>query len=245
MDGSFLINRQIFDSWVFADDKALKIWIWLLGKARYKKGAVPMQVGRGQTAVTLDRGQLIFGRHKAEEALGYDGSLIYRKVQKMQEMGMINTESNSHYTVITICNYDSYQLLKTPERTSNEQAMNSKRTANEQQTNTNKKDNKDNKERGRTSVFDFRVELKKVLKTFKHEKLKASPRDVFEKEILKFIAHWTETDKTGKARHEIEKFFSMEKRLTSWCDKIRIEVPANYRPKAPAVGRMVRPYQGD
>ena len=32
-----------------------------------------------------DRGQLLFGRFKAEEQLNLDGSLIYRKLQKMVE----------------------------------------------------------------------------------------------------------------------------------------------------------------
>lgn len=143
MDGYFLIHRQIFESWVFADEKALKIWIWLIGKARHKPGFVPLKIGKGAITVKLDRGQLIFGRNKAAETLFLNGSLIYRKLQKFEEDGMIKIEANNQYSVITICNYESYQAPGGIERTSSEQQANKQRTSSEQQANTNNKDNKD------------------------------------------------------------------------------------------------------
>jgi uncharacterized phage protein (TIGR02220 family) len=145
-DGYFNIHRQIFDSWVFADDKALKIWIWLIGKARHKKGFVPLKIGKGTITVKLDIGQLLFGRHKAEEALCFDGSLIYRKLKKFEEDKMIKIESNNQYSIITICKYVDYQEIKNSNRTTNEQPTNSRRTAGEQQANTNNKENNYNKE---------------------------------------------------------------------------------------------------
>lgn len=144
MEGFFQIHRQIFESWIFADDKALKIFLWLLGKARHKDGVIPLKVGKGMQYIKLKRGQMIFGRFAAEEALFYNGSLIYRKMQKMQDDETIIVESNNQYSIVTICNYEEYQAPISAERTTNEQGTNKERTRNAQGTNTNKNVNKEN-----------------------------------------------------------------------------------------------------
>lgn len=135
---SFVVNRQVFDSWVFADAKAFKIWIWLIGRARWSDGFVSLRSGKGDVMVKVKRGQLIFGRYKAEEVLDLDGSFIYRKLQRFQDDKMITIESNSQYSLITICNYEDYQFSINE----NEQPVNSQCTANEQPMNTKNKINK-------------------------------------------------------------------------------------------------------
>lgn len=125
------LDRDLLYSYSFANPNHLKIWIWLLIKANFKNAFIPLNVGKGFKTIEVKRGQLIFGRNKAEEELGLNGSLIYRTLLKFQELGQINIEVNNHFSVITICNYDSYQS-KSDEV---EQAMNSKCTADEQQAN--------------------------------------------------------------------------------------------------------------
>ena len=186
MDGYFNIHRQIFESWVFADDKAFKIWVWLIGKARHKPGIVPLKIGKGTTTVKLKVGQLLFGRFSAEEVLNLDGSLIYRKLKKFEVDGMIKIQSNNQYSVITICKYVDYQDTKKI----NEQPTNSKRTASEQQANTNNKENKENKEK-KNDFFDdsdinklfiehlkIRVKLKAVNSDLAVNKLISKLRDL-------------------------------------------------------------------
>jgi hypothetical protein len=125
------LDRDLLYSYSFANPNHLKIWIWLLIKANFKTAFIPLNVGKGFKTIEVKRGQLIFGRNKAEDELGLNGSLIYRTLLKFQELGQINIEVNNHYSVITICNYDSYQS-KSDEV---EQPMNSQCTANEQQAN--------------------------------------------------------------------------------------------------------------
>jgi hypothetical protein len=141
------IHREILDSYCFSSANAFKIWMWLLLKANYKKSYITLKAGRGETTLEINRGQLIFGRFKAEDELGIDGSLIYRVIKKFEELEQIIIESNNQYSIITICKYDSYQgednnseQQMSSKRTANEQQMNSKRTANEQQTNTYKEE---------------------------------------------------------------------------------------------------------
>lgn len=139
------IDREILNSYCFANPNHLKIWIWLLVKANYKKTFASLKIGKGYITVKVERGQLLFGRFKAEEELGLDGSLIYRVIKSFEEQEQIKVESNSQYSLITICKYDSYQNNNqeneqptNKQQTTNEQPTENQRTTDEQQANTSK-----------------------------------------------------------------------------------------------------------
>ena len=125
------IHRSILNSYAFANPVSLKIWTWMLLKANYKPSYIPLKVGKGTISLKVERGQFVFGRFKAEEELGIDGSTIYRQLKKFEELEQIKIEPNNQYSIITVCNYDFYQSKKD----SNEQQTNSQRTADEQQMN--------------------------------------------------------------------------------------------------------------
>lgn len=103
------IHRELMDSYAFANPKHLKIWLWLLMKANYKNSFALISTGRGEMTIEVKRGQMIFGRFKAEEELEIEATFIRRTLQKFEELGQIKMEMHSHFTVITICKYDSYQ----------------------------------------------------------------------------------------------------------------------------------------
>ena len=162
MEGYFKLHRKILESQVFAHQTALKIWIWCLSKASYKERFVPLKIGRGETSVKLIKGQFIFGRFKAEEELGIDGSTIYKWIQKFatKDFDMISIESNNQYSIITIINWDDYQV----EENKKEQPSNNQVAAEEQPSNTNKKDNNVNnvlKEENKEEIFISEKEKKK------------------------------------------------------------------------------------
>jgi len=147
MEGYIYLHRTLLDSNIFASEKGLKIWIWLLLKANYKQKTVGVKIGQGQSIVNLNRGQLLFGRHSAEAQTGIDGSTIYKWLKKLEKLEMIKINSNSHYTTVTICKYDEYQQNAVLEVATKEQPSSSQVTAEEQLRNTNNKDNKGNKEK--------------------------------------------------------------------------------------------------
>jgi hypothetical protein len=141
------VHRDILESYCFSSSNAFKIWMWLLLKANYKKSYLTLKAGRGETTIELNRGQLVFGRFRAEDELGIDGSLIYRVIKKFEELGQINIESNNQYSIVTICKYDDYQgednydeQQTSSKRTENKQQTNNEKTTNEQQTNTYKEE---------------------------------------------------------------------------------------------------------
>lgn len=164
-DTAIKLFRGILDSQVFAHPIALKIWIWCLCKATYKKRFLPLKIGKGYITVELLPGQFVFGRFKAEEELGIDGSTIYKWIQKFasDEYSMINIESNNQYSIITICKWEEYQVDKLKKVTTKEQPKNNSVTTEEQQRNTNNKVNNVNKEE---RAFNFYAEETKKAKEF-------------------------------------------------------------------------------
>ena len=122
------LHRDIKDSQVFAHPTIFKIWCWLLIKAHHTEKHFSLKAGRGYTNVTIKRGQLLFGRHKAEEELDIDGSTIYRHIQTLEKWGNVIIESNNQYSIITICKYDEYQTNDGED----EQQINNERTTKEQ-----------------------------------------------------------------------------------------------------------------
>lgn len=156
MEGYFKVHRKILNSQVFAHPTALKIWIWCLAKVTFKERFVPLKSGKGEITVKLTPGQFIFGRFKAEEELNIDGSTIYKWMQKFasDEFDMIRIESSNQYSIITICNWESYQNIDDDEVTTKEQPSNNQVAAKEQPKNTNKNVKNDKNVKNEKSLPD-------------------------------------------------------------------------------------------
>lgn len=174
MDSGFVkLYRGLMDSKVFANETALKVWVWCLLKASYKDRTISLKVGRGSVIVDLKAGQFIFGRHRAEEETGIFGLTVYRWLQRFETEEfdcMISLDVNSQYTIITINNWDSYQS----EVNSGEQPMNNQRTTNEQPMNTYKKDKKDNIDtnvsiKSNNEVVSTNIDYDKLIDFFNEE----------------------------------------------------------------------------
>jgi len=145
-DSDYLkLYRKIEHSAVFASEPLLKTWIWCLCKAGYKDRVVPLRSGRGITEIHLKRGQFIFGRHTAAEALNMKESSVWKRMKKLEKLGNVNISSNSLCSVITVVNWQIYQPTKEEMEQAKEQVSNSEGTAKGQRSNTNKKGNKGNK----------------------------------------------------------------------------------------------------
>ena len=148
MAGYIKLHRQLLDSPYFLNEKHLKIWIWILLKANHKKTTVNFKTGKKILEVELDRGQFIFGRKSAAEALDLDESLIYRVINKFEKDNSISIKSDTNYSIITVCKYDTYNKIILED----EQVSNKYRTSIEQVSNTDKNDKK--KEEGkRTKIY--------------------------------------------------------------------------------------------
>lgn len=101
--------RKIEDSAVFADPHLLQLFVWCLMRATHKVYSVPARTGRGQTVVTLQPGQFIFGRHAAAKALKCKGSTIQYRMETLKRSQMIVIHPVTHYSIVTVVNWASYQ----------------------------------------------------------------------------------------------------------------------------------------
>lgn len=214
IEGWICLHRQILDSVVFAHPVALKLWVWCLCKASHSKKSVPFRYGESVTTVKLDKGQFIFGRHKAEEELFIDGSTIYKLMKKFSdEWSMIKIESNNRYSIVTILNFNKFQenLIKEKRKSNRrvaaeEQQSSSRVTAKEQQSNTYNNDNNDNNIVLRANKF--------------HEGLLPYVATYGQDLVEEFFQYWTEPNKTGKRmRYESQDFFDVPRRLVTWNRK--------------------------
>lgn len=132
MAGWIKLPRSLLESKIFASEKGLKIWIWLILKANHKERYIPITIAKGQSIVHIKRGQMIFGRISAEEELRISRSVIYKWIKKMERDKMITIESNNHYSIITICEYDEYNDSTSAKVASKEQPNSNQEIANEQ-----------------------------------------------------------------------------------------------------------------
>ena len=71
-----------------------------------------MTTGRGQTIVSLDPGQFVFGRCAAAQALKMKPSTVAARLKRLEKLGNLNIQAGTHFSVVTVCNWASYQTPK-------------------------------------------------------------------------------------------------------------------------------------
>lgn len=131
------LDRSIVDSYCFANPNHLKIWIWMLTKANFKSKFAKLKISKSFITIEVKRGQFIFGRLKASEELDMSESIIRRTLDKFISIGQIKVEKTSHYSIITICNYESYQskTAETDQPTTNQEPTNDQARTEQEPTN--------------------------------------------------------------------------------------------------------------
>jgi len=133
--GYVKIWRKSFDSVVFANKDLWYLWSWCLLKATYKTRYISVTTGKGEKVVKLCPGQFIFGRNSAASELKEKPTTIRRRIKKLEELGNISLKSDTHYTVISVCNWELYQS----DDKKNGQATDTQMTGNGHPNDTNKK----------------------------------------------------------------------------------------------------------
>ena len=131
--GFVKLYRKILDSEIFFNPEHLQLFLYLLLRANHEKAKV-----RG---IEVQRGEHLTGRKVLAANLNQKESTIYKRLKWLEKKELIGMESNNKNTIVSICNYDSYQDTGTTK----EQRSNNEVTTGEQQGST-KKNNKNIKE---------------------------------------------------------------------------------------------------
>ena len=104
-----------------------KFFIWLLLSATHKESSF---MGR-----TIQRGQVVFGLHKASENTGITPQSIRSCIKRLKSTNEITSQSTNRFTIITIINYDSYQSTENEINKPINKPINKQLTNNQQTTN--------------------------------------------------------------------------------------------------------------
>ncbi len=181
-------------------------WIWEKGRKRTKTEAfldlllMASHSGSkepiGFDLIHINKGQILTSQDKLCKSWLWDRGAVRSFLKMLEKDGILSQQATSKYTVITICNYASYQDLQ-PSKKQNQ----ANRTPTTQQ-----QDNTYNNV--------------KVIKEGKIKELLAQSADFLDKYgksmIDNFMNYWTESDGKGKMRFEGEKYFEVGKRLATW-----------------------------
>lgn len=233
--GFITLHRKLLDNPIIANEGLFQLFVVLLLMAAHKETKFIWN-GKEQT---LQRGQLITGRFTLAEKLGVNPNTIYKRLQTLGRMGIVNTKSNNKFTLITIVKYSQYQDKDDNGNTKS----NNQVTTKEQQSNTYNNDNNENNVtnnaggatplpptlRRKDDFFENPDNQEKVIAWLVEKGMDESYAKM---ELAKFIGYWTETNAKGKMRWENEKFFEVKRRLATWFSRAN----ANFTSK-PSTGR--------
>ena len=121
--GYFVINRQIFDHWLW-DDKPFskgQAWIDLIGLANYEDGKTPY---KGEV-VTCKRGTVNRSISFLARRWGWSREKTRTFLALLASDNMVEIKATTNRTTITLINYGKYQLDPTTNQATNRQRTDS------------------------------------------------------------------------------------------------------------------------
>jgi hypothetical protein len=103
MEGWIKLHRKFMTWEWYVRSEMVHIFIHLLLSANHEsKKYQGIDIKRGQFLTSLDR---------LKNETGISKQRLRTILERMRRTGEINTQSNTRFTIITICNYESYQIV--------------------------------------------------------------------------------------------------------------------------------------
>lgn len=134
MSGWIKIHRRLQDWEWYNDSNTVHLFLHLLLSANHGQ--------KNWRGIKVDRGQVVTGIHSLSEKLGMSNSKIRTALEHLKKTGELTSKSTNKYTIITICNYDRYQvsggIVDNQISTQNNKQTTSKQQANNKQITTTK-----------------------------------------------------------------------------------------------------------
>jgi hypothetical protein len=150
--GYVLIARGILDHPRFKPTgpyTRAEAWLWLIEAAAFKDRSVPVFAGRQRKMVLIARGELSYSVRYLAQAWRWSTNRVLRFLGELQTDHSIETRTETGQTVISLCNYETYQAPFPDVETQME-------TRSDTQSATNKKESKERKNNtcARAAVVD-------------------------------------------------------------------------------------------
>ena len=110
--GFILISRGLLNHPRFKPHGALtnaEAWLWMIDAAAFKAHPVDVMAGRLRRRITIERGQLSYSVRFLSRAWRWSPNRVQRFLDDLQTDTSISTETDTGQTVISLCNYETYQ----------------------------------------------------------------------------------------------------------------------------------------
>lgn len=198
--GFLKIYRKLLDWEWFQDAKTLQVFMYFLLNANY--------VDKTWKGILIKRGQLLTGRDSIAKATGLSTQSVRTCINRLKSTSEITSQPTNRYSIITLCNYETYNAeennINQPANQPTNQQLTSKQPASNQQSTTTNKDNKEKKDKkGKNSLPQW----KKSLEDYKKEIDR-------QWEILKNDSQWWAERKEYHPKLDIE--LSVQKALVDF-----------------------------
>ena len=105
-EGFICISRGIVAHWIWSNPVLFQRWVWMILSANYDDREVSFCYHR----IMLHRGQLAVNLSYLSKIWHVSSQATHTFLVKLEDSGMVTRTVDDKVTVITICNYDRYQL---------------------------------------------------------------------------------------------------------------------------------------
>ena len=112
-NGWICLHRKLMQSSIWGNEGLVVVWIWCLMRASHTTQTVWMPTGRGKTSLSLLPGQFVCGRFTAGDELSMNPETVRHRLEKLVSLGNITLKSTTHFTVVTVCKWERYQMPAT------------------------------------------------------------------------------------------------------------------------------------
>ena len=125
-----MVNMKKLSEWCWLSDKNIYyVFTRMLFKANYES--------KQWRDIVIGRGQLVCGVESYAAELGFSTQSFRTILKKLKKTGDIELKSTNKFTIITICNYDSWVCFNSPNNTETNKQTNNQLTNDQQTTNNN------------------------------------------------------------------------------------------------------------
>jgi len=206
MEGWIKIYRKMLDWEWYKDGNTKDLFLHLLLTANRED-----KTWRG---VKVERGQSLTSRATLASETGMSEGQVKRSLAKLIATNNLTIKATNKYTIITVCNFESYQEQSSDSDQQNGQPLN--------QPSDHKQEDKNNiyppsLSKERVSPLTGGTTLQERQRTF-YNSLRPF-LNKYDKQMLRdFYDYWSEPDRSTKPRMrwEKEKTWSLERRLDRW-----------------------------
>lgn len=105
-EGFICISRGIVAHWIWSNPVLFQRWVWMILSANYDDREVSFCYHR----IMLHRGQLAVNLSYLSKIWHVSSQATHKFLVKLEDSGMVTRTVDDKVIVITICNYDRYQL---------------------------------------------------------------------------------------------------------------------------------------